>query len=142
MVRALAAHLCGPGSNFGVEAICGSLLLVFSFAARGFHPGTPVSQFAVFTSPTIHLVYFPPKFCTSFVFNFSWGLQSSHEEMMTMLMQNLGANTLYFGRCASGKSLMTDNLGNNKGLFNVGKKKDRNAPMTLKSLHGRLTDDQ
>ena len=56
MVRALAAHLFGPDSNFGVEAICGSLLLVFSFAARGFHPGTPVSQFAIFTSPTIHFV--------------------------------------------------------------------------------------
>ena len=31
MVRALASHQCGPGSNPGVEAICGlSLLLVLS----------------------------------------------------------------------------------------------------------------
>lgn len=116
MVRALAAHLCGPGSNFGVEAICGSLLLVFSFAARGFHPGTPVSQFAVFTSPTIHLVYFPPKFCTSFVFNFSWGLQSSHEEMMTMLMQNLGANKVYYVRCTIANSNWTRNQIDEGGL--------------------------
>ena len=43
MVRALASHLCGPGSNPGVDAICGlSLLLVLSFAPRGFSPGTPV----------------------------------------------------------------------------------------------------
>ena len=43
MVRALAFHQCGPGSNPGVDAICGlSLLLVLSFAPRGFSPGTPV----------------------------------------------------------------------------------------------------
>ena len=43
MVRALASHQCGPGSNPGVDAICGlSLLLVLSFAPRGFFPGTPV----------------------------------------------------------------------------------------------------
>ena len=43
MVRALASHQCGPGSNPGVHAICGlSLLLVLSFAPRGFSPGTPV----------------------------------------------------------------------------------------------------
>ena len=35
---------CGPGSNPGVDAICGlSLLLVLSLAPRGFSPGTPVS---------------------------------------------------------------------------------------------------
>ena len=34
---------CSQGSNPGVEAICGlSLLLVLSFAPRGFSPGTPV----------------------------------------------------------------------------------------------------
>ena len=34
---------CGPGSNPSVDAICGlSLLLVLSFAPRGFSPGTPV----------------------------------------------------------------------------------------------------
>ena len=43
MVRTLASHPCGPGSNLGVDAICGlSLLLVLSFALRGFSPGTPV----------------------------------------------------------------------------------------------------
>ena len=43
VVRALASHQCGPGSNPGVDAICGlSLLLVLSFAPRGFSPGTPV----------------------------------------------------------------------------------------------------
>ena len=43
VVRALASHQCDPGSNPGVEAICGlSLLLVLSLAPRGFSPGTPV----------------------------------------------------------------------------------------------------
>jgi len=43
VVRALASHQCGPGSNPGVNTICGlSLLLVLSLAPRGFSPGTPV----------------------------------------------------------------------------------------------------
>ena len=43
VVRALASNQCGRGSNPGVDAICGlSLLLVPSFAPRGFSPGTPV----------------------------------------------------------------------------------------------------
>ena len=43
MVRALASHQCGPGSNPGINTICGlSLLLVLSFAQRGFSLGTPV----------------------------------------------------------------------------------------------------
>ena len=43
VVRALAPHQCSPGSNPGVDAICGlSLLLVLSFAPTGFSPGTPV----------------------------------------------------------------------------------------------------
>ena len=43
MVRALAFHQCGPGSNPGVEAICGlRSLLVLSLALRGFSPCTPV----------------------------------------------------------------------------------------------------
>ena len=46
---ALASHQCGPGSNPHVDAICGlSLLLVLSFAPRGFSPGIPV-----FTPPQI-----------------------------------------------------------------------------------------
>ena len=36
-MRALASHQCGPGSNPGVEAICGlSLLLVLSLAPTVF----------------------------------------------------------------------------------------------------------
>ena len=43
VVRTLASHQCGPGSNPGLNAICGlSLLLVLSFAPRGFSPGSPV----------------------------------------------------------------------------------------------------
>ena len=43
VVKALASHQCGRGSNPGVDAICGlSLLLVLSLAPRGFSPGTPV----------------------------------------------------------------------------------------------------
>ena len=43
VVRALASHQCGPGFTPGVDAICGlSLLLVLSFAPRGFPPGTPL----------------------------------------------------------------------------------------------------
>ena len=37
-----AGYQCGPGSNPSFDAICGlSLLLVLSFAPRGFSPGTP-----------------------------------------------------------------------------------------------------
>ena len=44
--RALASQQCGPGSNSGVDATCGlSLLLVFSYAPKGFSPGTPVFPF-------------------------------------------------------------------------------------------------
>ena len=43
VVRALASHQCGTGSNPSVDAICGlSLLLVLSLAPRGFSSGTPV----------------------------------------------------------------------------------------------------
>ena len=43
MVRGLASHQCGPGSNPSVDAICGfSLLLVLSLAPRGFSAGTLV----------------------------------------------------------------------------------------------------
>ena len=43
VVRALASHQCGLGSNPGVDAISGlSLLLVLSFVPRSFSPGTPV----------------------------------------------------------------------------------------------------
>ena len=47
VVRALAPHQCGPGSNPGGDAICVlSLLLVLSFALRGFSLFT-----LVFSSP-------------------------------------------------------------------------------------------
>ena len=47
VVRVLASHQCDPGSNPGVDAICGlSLLLVLSLAPRGFSLGT-----LVFLSP-------------------------------------------------------------------------------------------
>ena len=43
MVRALASHQCGPGSNPGVDAICWlSLLMVLSLSLRDFSPGTSV----------------------------------------------------------------------------------------------------
>ena len=43
VVRALTSHQCGPGSNPGVDSMCGlSLSLVLSFAQRCFSPGTPV----------------------------------------------------------------------------------------------------
>ena len=46
VVRALASHQCGPGSNPIVDAICElSLLFVLSFGPRGFSPGTPVFPF-------------------------------------------------------------------------------------------------
>ena len=43
MLRALASHHFGLGSNPSVDTVCGlSLLLVLSFAPRGFSPGTTV----------------------------------------------------------------------------------------------------
>ena len=43
MVRVLASHQCGLRSNPDIHAICGlSLLLVLSFAPRGFSPANPV----------------------------------------------------------------------------------------------------
>ena len=45
VVRALASHKFGPGSNPGVEGVCGmSLLSDFSLAPRGFFQGTLVSS--------------------------------------------------------------------------------------------------
>ena len=46
VVRELASHQCGPGSNPSVDSICGlSLLSVLSFVSRGFSPATPVFPF-------------------------------------------------------------------------------------------------
>ena len=56
MVRVIASSQCGPGSNPFVEAIRGvSLLLVLSFAPRGFSPGTPVFPFP--QKPTIPTIW-------------------------------------------------------------------------------------
>ena len=52
VVRAVASHQCGPGSNPGIDAICElSLLLVLSLAPRGFSLGTPV--FPSLQKPTL-----------------------------------------------------------------------------------------
>ena len=41
VARTLTSHQSDPGSNCGVDAICGlSLLLVLSLSLRGFFPGT------------------------------------------------------------------------------------------------------
>ena len=46
VVTALASYQRGPGSNPGVDAICGlSFLLVLSCAPRRFSPGTPFFPF-------------------------------------------------------------------------------------------------
>ena len=43
MVRALVSLQYGPGSNSGIDAICGlSLLLVLFLVPKGFSPGAPV----------------------------------------------------------------------------------------------------
>ena len=53
--------------------------------------------YATCTSPIKHLIC-PPKFCTTFVFHFSWVLQPSQEKLKTMLMQNFGGQI----RCIMG----------------------------------------
>ena len=46
IVRAIASHYSGPGSNPDVVVICGvSLLLALPFVSRRFSSGTPVFQF-------------------------------------------------------------------------------------------------
>ena len=69
MVRALASHQYGLGSNPGVDAKGGlRLLLVLSLAPRGFSPGTPV-----FPSPQ------KPKLPNS---NSIWNARTSLNEFM------------------------------------------------------------
>ena len=66
VVRALASHQCGPGSNPGVEAICGlCLLLVLSVAPGGLispAPGTPV-----FFSPNPNWIWNAPTRLNEFI---------------------------------------------------------------------------
>ena len=42
----------------------------------------------------MHLVY-PPKFCITIVFDFSWNDCNTQEKLETMVMQNLGVNKVY-----------------------------------------------
>ena len=85
MVRALASHQCGPGSNPGRDAICElSLLLVLSLAPRGFSLGTPV-----FLSPQIPLQ------------------SGTHRHVSTSSYELLGApwvNKLQFSLCTTVKT--------------------------------------
>ena len=51
LVRVLPSHQCGPGSNPGVDAICGlSMLLVLSLAQRGCSPSTLVFSLSLKTN--------------------------------------------------------------------------------------------
>ena len=51
VVRALASHQCDPGSNPGLDAMCGlSLLLVLSLAPRGSSPCTQVFPLSLKTN--------------------------------------------------------------------------------------------
>ena len=59
-----------------------------------------VKKSTTFTLTIIHLVY-PPKFCISIVFKFSWEDCKYQEKLETMLMQNFfegkGVNKVYYG---------------------------------------------
>ena len=82
VVRALASHQCGPGSNPGVDAICGlSLLLVLSFAPRGFSSGTPV--FPSLQKPTL-----PNSFSI-------WNERTRLNEFIWTLKCYVGKKTIY-----------------------------------------------
>ena len=52
-------------------------------------------EYAIFTSPIMHLICAPPprqkKYCTTFVFHFPWVLQPSQEKLKTILMQHFGS---------------------------------------------------
>ena len=51
VVRAIALHQCGPGSNSGVDGICGlSSLSVLFLAPRGFTPIFPTPQKPTFSN--------------------------------------------------------------------------------------------
>ena len=69
-MRALTFHQCGPGSNPGADAICGlSLLLVLSFAARGFSPGTPVFPSPLLREVFLRVLRFSPLLCSERFFS-------------------------------------------------------------------------
>ena len=51
----------------------------------------------------MHLVY-PPKFCITIVFEFSWDDCNTQEKLETMVMQNVGeVNEMYYGLCENGE---------------------------------------
>ena len=86
VVRALATHQCGPGSTPGVDTICGlSLLLVLSFAPRGFSPGTPV-----FPSPQ------KPTLANS---NSIWNARTRLNQFMWTPMCFVGKQAMLFFYC-------------------------------------------
>ena len=56
----------------------------------------------------MHLVY-PPKFCTTVAFDFSWNDWNSQEKLETMIMQfgggggEGGVNKVQYGLCKNGE---------------------------------------
>ena len=83
VVRELASHQCGPGSNPGVDAICGlSLLLVLSLSPRGFSPGT-----SVFPSPL------KPTFSNS---NSIWNARTRFNEFLRTPKCSVGKQSTIF----------------------------------------------
>jgi len=50
----------------------------------------------------MHLVY-PPKFCKTIVFNFSWNNYNTQEKFETMVMQNLRERKVPYGLCENGE---------------------------------------
>ena len=82
VVRALASHQCGLGSNPDVDAICGlSLLLVLSLSPRGFPPGT-----LVFPSPQ------KPTLSNS---NLIWNARTRLNEFIWTLKCFVGKKAIY-----------------------------------------------
>ena len=68
VVRALFSHQCSPGSNLGVNALCGlSLLLVLSFAPRGFSPSLCTDP-PPFPSVKIDFYWGEGEVCTQAIF--------------------------------------------------------------------------
>ena len=63
-----------------------------------------LSRFTILTSPIIHLVY-PPKFCITIVFNFSWVLQSSQDNA-----KFLEVKEGYYGKCENGDAWIARGL--------------------------------
>ena len=85
-----------------------SKCLVGQRPSRHGHASCPI--FAIWRSPIIHLVC-PPKLCITFVFHFSWVLQSSQQKLTTMFMQSvfLGGRGEERGGGKQG-ALLNDNL--------------------------------